>query len=46
MNATRQLHEMGQSLWLDNITRGLLASGTLGRYCQAIESVPEAQAKS
>jgi len=32
MNATRQLHELGQSLWLDNITRGLLSSGTLGRY--------------
>ncbi len=24
MKATRRLHEMGQSLWLDNITRGLL----------------------
>jgi transaldolase len=32
MNATQQLHELGQSLWLDNITRGLLASGTLSRY--------------
>jgi transaldolase len=32
MNAAQQLHEMGQSLWLDNITRGLLNSGTLGRY--------------
>lgn len=32
MNATRQLHELGQSLWLDNITRELLASGTLQRY--------------
>ncbi len=32
MNATRQLHELGQSLWLDNITRELLTSGTLGRY--------------
>ena len=26
------LHALGQSLWLDNITRGLLTSGTLGRY--------------
>ena len=26
---TEQLHQMGQSLWLDNITRGLLDSGTL-----------------
>ena len=24
MKATEQLHHMGQSLWLDNITRGLL----------------------
>jgi transaldolase len=32
MSATRRLHDLGQSLWLDNITRGLLASGTLGRY--------------
>lgn len=32
MNATRQLHDLGQSLWLDNITRGLLTSGTLSRY--------------
>lgn len=32
MNATQQLHELGQSLWLDNITRGLLTSGTLSRY--------------
>lgn len=32
MNATRQLAEMGQSLWLDNITRGLLTSGGLARY--------------
>ncbi len=29
---TQQLHEMGQSLWLDNITRALLTSGTLSRY--------------
>ena len=32
MNATQQLHERGQSLWLDNITRDLLASGRLKRY--------------
>jgi transaldolase len=32
MNATKQLHDLGQSLWLDNITRGLLVSGTLRRY--------------
>ena len=34
MKATQKLHDMGQSLWLDNITRGLLTSGTLGRYIQ------------
>ncbi len=32
MKATQQLHDLGQSLWLDNITRELLTSGTLGRY--------------
>ncbi len=32
MSTTQQLHDLGQSLWLDNITRGLLTSGTLGRY--------------
>ncbi|EIM93829.1 transaldolase [Paraburkholderia hospita] len=32
MKLTRQLHELGQSLWLDNITRGLLTDGTLQRY--------------
>lgn len=32
MKTTQQLHELGQSLWLDNITRGLLTSGTLRRY--------------
>jgi transaldolase len=32
MKATRQLHELGQSLWLDNITRTLLDDGTLARY--------------
>jgi transaldolase len=32
MKATQQLHDLGQSLWLDNITRDLLATGTLKRY--------------
>ena len=32
MNATQQLHDLGQSLWLDNITRGILDDGTLQRY--------------
>jgi len=32
MKATKQLHDAGQSLWLDNITRALLNSGGLKRY--------------
>jgi transaldolase len=32
MKATRVLHNLGQSLWLDNITRSLLKTGTLHRY--------------
>jgi transaldolase len=32
MRATQLLHEIGQSIWLDNITRDLLTSGTLSRY--------------
>jgi transaldolase len=32
MNPTKTLHTAGQSLWLDNITRDLLNSGTLQRY--------------
>ncbi len=32
MKPTQQLHNLGQSLWLDNITRELLDSGTLGKY--------------
>ena len=32
MKSTQKLHDLGQSLWLDNITRDLLASGTLQRY--------------
>jgi transaldolase len=32
MKATQQLHDLGQSLWLDNITRGLLTDGALRRY--------------
>jgi transaldolase len=32
MKSTQQLHNLGQSLWLDNITRELLSSGTLARY--------------
>ena len=36
MNALRRLHDLGQSLWLDNITRDLLTSGTLKRYIDGL----------
>jgi transaldolase len=32
MNPTKQLHDLGQRLWLDNISRELLVSGKLQRY--------------
>ena len=32
MKATQLLHDLGQSLWLDNITRDLLDNGTLQHY--------------
>jgi transaldolase len=31
---TKQLHDIGQSLWLDNITRTMLADGTLAGYIE------------
>ena len=34
MKATQLLHNLGQSIWLDNITRDLLGSGTLKRYIE------------
>jgi transaldolase len=36
MKATQLLHNLGQSLWLDNITRDLLTSGTLKRYIEEL----------
>jgi transaldolase len=36
MKATQLLHDYGQSLWLDNITRGLLRSGGLQRTIQEL----------
>ena len=36
MQATLELNRAGQSLWLDNITRELLASGTLKRYIEEL----------
>lgn len=32
MKATQLLRNLGQSIWLDNITRDLLINGTLKRY--------------
>ena len=32
MNPTQKLHDLGQSLWLDNISRDMLNNGTLKRY--------------
>jgi transaldolase len=32
MKATQKLHELGQSIWLDNIARDLLTGGILKRY--------------
>jgi transaldolase len=37
MKTTRALAQLGQSLWLDNITRPLLDSGTLGRYIDELD---------
>jgi transaldolase len=36
MKATEKLHNLGQSLWLDNITRELLTGGTLKRYIEEL----------
>jgi len=32
MNKAQELHDLGQSIWLDNITREILDNGTLRRY--------------
>ncbi len=32
MSSIEQLHKVGQSIWIDNITRDLLDDGTIGRY--------------
>ncbi|MEA2297975.1 MAG: transaldolase [Solirubrobacteraceae bacterium] len=36
MKPTQQLHDLGQSLWLDNITRTMLDDGTLERYVDGL----------
>jgi transaldolase len=37
MKPTQQLHELGQSLWLDNITRTMLDDGTEQRYIDELD---------
>jgi len=47
MKATQLLHNLGQSIWLDNITRDLLDSGTLKRYVKSwTELLTEIASKS
>jgi transaldolase len=36
VHPTRSLHDLGQSLWLDNITRDILEKGTLKRYIEEL----------
>jgi hypothetical protein len=36
MKPTAKLHDVGQSLWLDNITRTMLADGTLQGYIEEL----------
>src|SRR5580693_4441886 len=36
MSMTKSLHDLGQSLWLDNITREILDDGTLHRYIETL----------
>ena len=45
MKASQTLHDLGQSLWLDNITRDLLNSGTLKRYLGelSVTGLPQTQ---
>jgi transaldolase len=40
MNPAQQLHQAGQSLWLDSINRKMLAEGTLARYIGGLTSNP------
>jgi len=35
-NSLKRLATLGQSIWLDNITQGLLTSGTLRRYIEEL----------
>jgi transaldolase len=37
MKPTQELHELGQSLWLDNFTRAMLDDGTEQRYIDELD---------
>ena len=39
MKATELLHNPGQSIWLDNISRDLLDNGTLKRYVDRLSVI-------
>ena len=39
MNAPQKLHGLGQSLWLDNITRNLLQGDLLRRYIDELDAL-------
>ena len=44
MEATQLLHNLGQSIWLDDVTRDLLDTGTPKRYIEelpVISATPE-----
>ena len=44
MNKAQELHNLGQSLWLDNITREILDNGRLRRYMNEF-SIPRTAAE-
>ena len=44
MRPTTALHDLGQSLWLDNVTRALLSSGTLQLGLAGTNRIPDASA--
>jgi hypothetical protein len=46
MNNTKQLHDLGQSLWLDKITREILDNGTLGDVLLPHSRLPPGDAGS
>ena len=43
MRATQTLHDLGQSLWLDNVTRHLLRTDVLRRYIDEYRNQADVQ---